>query len=126
MVDGVNATILYRTVPHVDQQARGLDAAELIYRMVRGEVRPVQAVERLPMMMNVIKQDSSEEPACLLVQRLEQTTQRTGARRATRGNSTSLRDTPESTRSNCPHISPRVLSGKKSSKKLAPATSLAV
>jgi microcystin degradation protein MlrC len=40
----VTAAITYRTYPHVRQRERGLDAAALIARIVRGEVHPVQAM----------------------------------------------------------------------------------
>ena len=71
MVVGVTATILYRTTPHVDQQERGFEAAQMIAQTVRGEIRPVQALETPPMVTNVIKQDTSQEPAALLIRRLE-------------------------------------------------------
>ena len=76
MMDGVTATILYRTTPHIDQRERGLDAAEMIARTVRGQIHPVQAIEWPPMLMNVIKQDSSEEPAVSMLHRLEEVLQR--------------------------------------------------
>ncbi|MAE67720.1 MAG: MlrC domain protein [Phycisphaeraceae bacterium] len=71
MFEGVNATILYRTTPHVDQFDRGLDAAGLIAATVRGEVRPVQAMMKPPMIMDVIKHDTSEPPAETLRLRIE-------------------------------------------------------
>lgn len=76
MVKGVTATILYRTTPHVDQWKRGREAAEMIVRTVKEEIQPVQAFERLPMLMNVIKHDTSEEPASILLRQLEHVLQR--------------------------------------------------
>ena len=76
MVKGVTATILYRTTPHVDQLERGIEAAEMIVRTIKKEIEPVQSFERLPMLMNVIKHDTSEEPASILLHRLEQVLQR--------------------------------------------------
>jgi microcystin degradation protein MlrC len=44
-----DALIGFDTFPHVDMAERGLEAAELIYRTVKGEVRPTQAIHQLPM-----------------------------------------------------------------------------
>jgi microcystin degradation protein MlrC len=71
MIDGVTATILYRTTPHVDQRDRGLEAARLIAGTVRGEIRPVQALRKPPMVANVA-QDTSREPASALRRKLEE------------------------------------------------------
>ena len=68
MIEGTNATILYQTVPHTDQHRCGLEAAEILARTVRGEIRPVQALEMLPMAMNVIKQDTTQPPASTILQ----------------------------------------------------------
>lgn len=62
MVDAVDAMIAYRTNPHLDQRARGLEAAELMGRTLRGEVRPVAAAAFPPMIMNIDRQCTSEEP----------------------------------------------------------------
>ena len=78
MVAGVTATIAYRTTPHVDQFERGLEAATLMTRTARGEIDPVQRLETPPMLMNVFKQDSSEEPASTLLRRLEEVVARPG------------------------------------------------
>ena len=76
MIAGVTATVLYRTTPHVDQRARGLEAAELMVRTVRGEIQPVQVLESLPMLTKVIKQDSSEKPAATVLRWLDEACQR--------------------------------------------------
>ena len=43
---------------------------------IKKEIEPVQSFERLPMLMNVIKHDTSEEPASILLHQLEQVLQR--------------------------------------------------
>src|SRR5690606_39234609 len=40
MVAATNALFAYRTNPHIDQRARGLEAAALMGRTLRGEVHP--------------------------------------------------------------------------------------
>ena len=43
MVEATDALTAYRTNPHLDQRDRGLEAASLMARTLRGEIRPVQA-----------------------------------------------------------------------------------
>jgi microcystin degradation protein MlrC len=43
MIDACDATIAYRTNPHLDTFERGLEAATLMARTLRAEVLPVQA-----------------------------------------------------------------------------------
>lgn len=71
MVDSVTATVMYRTNPHVDQRERGLEAAGLIAHTVRGQIHPVQALERPPMAINISKQYTSQQPAMGLIQDAE-------------------------------------------------------
>lgn len=60
MVDACTALIAYRTNPHLDQRERGMEAARLIVRTVRGEVRPTMAASFPPMIINIEKQCTSE------------------------------------------------------------------
>jgi microcystin degradation protein MlrC len=52
----------YQTYPHVDQRACGLKAAGLLARALRGEIRPVLAVARPPMVINLLGQETDREP----------------------------------------------------------------
>jgi microcystin degradation protein MlrC len=60
MVSATTAIITYRTNPHLDQKQRGLEAAELLVRTLRGEVRPTQAAAFPPMIMNIERQNTEE------------------------------------------------------------------
>ena len=62
MVAACDALIAYRTNPHLDQKARGIDAARLMVRTVNGEQQPKMAAAFPPMAINIEKQCSSEEP----------------------------------------------------------------
>src|SRR5712692_3146665 len=62
MIDNVDVTVVYRTNPHLDPRPRGLECAELIVRTIRGEIRPVQALEMPPVVINIVKQFTGEEP----------------------------------------------------------------
>ncbi|MEO2030990.1 MAG: M81 family metallopeptidase [Planctomycetaceae bacterium] len=60
MVDATNALVAYRTNPHLDQFDRGIEAAQLMAKTVRGEVRPVQHAEFPPLAINIERQMTSE------------------------------------------------------------------
>jgi microcystin degradation protein MlrC len=66
MIDACDATIAYRTNPHLDTFERGLEAATLIARTLRGEVRPVQAGSFPPVSINILNQGTSEPPCSTL------------------------------------------------------------
>src|SRR5262249_54170819 len=61
-VDNTTAIVFYRTNPHLDARERAIECAEIIYRTIKGEVRPVQAVETPPLVVNIVKQYTGEEP----------------------------------------------------------------
>lgn len=62
MVDATDALIAYRTNPHIDQRERGVEAARLMVRMLRGEVRPTQAASFPPLVINIERQETSNPP----------------------------------------------------------------
>ena len=62
MAETANILVGYQTYPHVDQRQRGLVAAELLARAVKGEMRPVCHVAKPPMLLNLLGQDTSREP----------------------------------------------------------------
>jgi microcystin degradation protein MlrC len=62
MVAATDALIAYRTNPHLDQRERGLDAARLMVRTLRGEIRPTQAAAMPPMAIDIERQHTAEPP----------------------------------------------------------------
>jgi microcystin degradation protein MlrC len=64
MIEATDVLIAYRTNPHLDQRQRGLEAARLMARTLRGEVCPTQAAAFPPMAINIERQRTSELP-CL-------------------------------------------------------------
>ena len=54
IVEHSDALITYKETPHIDTFERGLQAVETMARMVRGEVKPVQAVVKPPMLFNIM------------------------------------------------------------------------
>lgn len=51
-----DAIVAYRTNPHLDQRERGEEAARLLARMLRGEVRPVMALSTPPLAVPIAAQ----------------------------------------------------------------------
>jgi microcystin degradation protein MlrC len=62
LIANCHAAIAYRTCPHVDQRECGRRAASLMVRMLRGEVRPAQAIAKPPVIVNIMVHDTSQEP----------------------------------------------------------------
>ena len=60
MVQSCDALTAYRTNPHLDQRARGHEAATLMVRAVRGEIRPTMHAEFPPLAINIERQMTDE------------------------------------------------------------------
>ncbi len=78
MIDNTTVTVVYRTNPHLDPRPRALECAELIVRTIKCEIRPVQALEMPPVVINIVKQFTGEEPMRSLVADVEEVIQRPG------------------------------------------------
>jgi microcystin degradation protein MlrC len=57
------AIVAYRSNPHLDQFARGREAACLMSRTLAGEINPVQALETPPLLIQISKQHTASQPA---------------------------------------------------------------
>jgi microcystin degradation protein MlrC len=66
MIDTSDATIAYRTNPHLDTLERGMEAASLMTRMLRGEIRPTQAGSFPPVSINILNQGTNSPPCSTL------------------------------------------------------------
>lgn len=62
MAETANILVGYQTYPHVDQRQRGLLAAQLLVRAVKGEIRPVSFVAKPPMLINLLGQATDRPP----------------------------------------------------------------
>ncbi|MBX9579734.1 MAG: M81 family metallopeptidase [Gemmataceae bacterium] len=62
MVAVCDGLLAYRTNPHLDQRPTGREAAALMARTLRGEVRPVTAAAFPPLAVNIEAQATAEEP----------------------------------------------------------------
>ena len=68
LIEQSTVTVVYRTNPHLDPKARAEECAELIVRTIKGEIRPVQALEMPPLVVNIVKQYTGEEPMKAIVE----------------------------------------------------------
>ena len=66
-VKNTNICIVWRTTPHLDCKVRGYKCASLIYKTIKGEINPTQFIEMPPMLVNIVKQYTGQEPMKSLV-----------------------------------------------------------
>ena len=78
MIDNTTATVLYRSNPHLDASLRALECAEIIVRTIKREVRPAQALEMPPLVINIVKQFTGEEPMRSFIQDANEVISRPG------------------------------------------------
>ena len=62
MVRTTDFLVAYRTNPHLDQRDRGRDAARVMARMLRHEIRPTQAAAFPPLAINIERQSTANSP----------------------------------------------------------------
>ena len=62
MVAESTALVIYKTTPHIDQRQRGLQAAELMMRILADEVTPTQALAKPPMLLNILYHNTNVPP----------------------------------------------------------------
>jgi microcystin degradation protein MlrC len=79
MIRSCDATVAYRTNPHVDQYETGLQAADILTRTICGEIRPVQAIARPPVAISIDRQETAAEPCLGLYRLAEEMIHRPGA-----------------------------------------------
>ncbi|TDD70750.1 M81 family peptidase [Jiangella aurantiaca] len=78
LVDALTVTLAYQTNPHVDAAVQGARCVELVVRAARGEIAPVQVLVPLPVVVNIARQDTGEEPMASLVAAAERVAARPG------------------------------------------------
>jgi microcystin degradation protein MlrC len=67
MIDLPTVINTYMTNPHLDARARAREMADLLFQVVRNEIRPVMAVEMPPLVVNILRQGTSDSPMRELV-----------------------------------------------------------
>jgi len=66
MTAACDALAAYRTNPHIDQRQRGLEAAQLMQRVLHKGLKPTMAAEFLPLAISIECQCDYEEPCSTL------------------------------------------------------------
>ena len=80
VVANTNVCVVWRTNPHLDPKPRGRKLAELIFRTVKGEIHPRQWIEMPPLVVNIVRQFTGEEPMKSIVDDCMEANERPGIR----------------------------------------------
>ncbi len=67
IITNANVVVTGKECPHLDTKERGFQAAEILIRMIKGEVKPTQAVAKPPMMLNLVFHDTYKQPLKAIV-----------------------------------------------------------
>ena len=68
LVDAADSLIIYKTNPHIDQRERGLQAASILTRQIRGEIQPKMALVKPEVLFNIYFHNTSVAPMQPLMQ----------------------------------------------------------
>lgn len=77
-VESSDAIVGFDTFPHVDMAERGVEAAEIIARTVRGEIRPTQAIHQLPLFWSTSSQITAHPPMDEVLRQVHEIEERSG------------------------------------------------
>ncbi len=69
-VEAADALVGFDTFPHVDMAERGREAADIIARTVRGEIRPTQAIHQMPLFWSTPCQITAHPPMDDVIRRV--------------------------------------------------------
>ena len=78
LVADVDALIIYKTNPHIDQRERGLQAASILARTIRGEVKPTGSIAKPEVVFNIAYHNTSKAPMQPLMQAAIETEKKPG------------------------------------------------
>ncbi len=68
LVEAADALIIYKTNPHIDQRERGVQAASILVRAIKGEAKPVMALAKPEVLFNIYYHNTSAAPMLPLMQ----------------------------------------------------------
>lgn len=77
-VSAATAICGFDTYPHIDMADRGREAAELIVRTIRGEIRPVMALKQIPLFWSTPTQVTAHPPMNEVIDRVHEIERRPG------------------------------------------------
>src|SRR5882724_733019 len=67
IIANADVVITGKECPHLDTKERGVQTAEILARMIKGEVKPVRALVKPPIMLNLIHHDTYRLPMKAIV-----------------------------------------------------------
>jgi len=67
LIEHTDVCVVWRTCPHLDAKVRGKKCADIIYHAVTKKIVPTQHIETPPLLVNIVKQFTGEEPMKSLV-----------------------------------------------------------
>ena len=67
LVRQVDVLLPYQTTPHVDARERGIECRERVMEIIRSGRRPELALEHLPLVVTIARQDTRDEPTAGLL-----------------------------------------------------------
>ena len=73
-----DAIVAFRTNPHLDAVERAVEASDILVRTIRGEVRPVQHLVQVPMIINIVKQPTAFGPMKEIIDDVNEVLQQNG------------------------------------------------
>jgi microcystin degradation protein MlrC len=74
----VDVLRIFQTNPHVDPRDRALECRSVVLSMLAGQPRPATAFEQLPLVVNIVKQDTADEPMAGILARARELEERPG------------------------------------------------
>jgi microcystin degradation protein MlrC len=71
MIEEPDITVAYKTYPHIDQRARGIDCTRIMGQIVRGEVKPCQAHIKMPLLIHIVQQFTGDGAMRTIMEQVE-------------------------------------------------------
>jgi microcystin degradation protein MlrC len=84
-VANTDAIVVFRTNPHLDAVERAVEASEILIKTIRGEVRPVQRLVQVPMIINIVKQPTAFGPMKEIMDEVDEVLEKKGVLSASCG-----------------------------------------
>lgn len=95
MIEHADVVTVYQTNPHLDTRARAADCARIALDAARGLVRPVMHLIQLPLVINILRQGTDDEPVAGLLSTAKTIWERPGVLFAGIGLGYPYSDTPK-------------------------------
>jgi microcystin degradation protein MlrC len=95
MVEHADVVTLYQTNPHLDTRERAADCARIAFDAARGAARPVMHLVQLPLVINILRQGTDDEPVRGLLAKAKEIRERPGVLFSAIGLGYPYSDTPK-------------------------------